>query len=216
MGIRRRWLAGGERDGAWDAVVSLGRPGPHVESDRDLYPARHLWMAWSTGTYEPARGTVGVKLAGWHPASDPLRARILSDSANEAASSVRCPQTGELGVVGFENGNPDAPVWLGAVHDREAPAGAAADRFLWMLNLADGGTVSVGVADGALEIRLAKLKLKVETDAALSLQAEELDVQAKGKMTGRGETLGFEADSAVMLKGKDVSIAASKVGVEKG
>jgi hypothetical protein len=150
------------------AIIYFGRPSI-PDTPPPLRPAVHLWPAVVAGNYKADRGRVDVRPIGWHPDSAALAARLGVWSVKPGPAAVRVPLAGELVLIGFEGGAPDAPAVLTGLHDAEAPA-AAAGEFV----VKAGDSVWRTLFDKAgLDVRLEKAKLDLAVDKPMGINAAE-------------------------------------------
>lgn len=165
------------RQGQLDCVAELGRLGPIREAPPDIRPAHHLWPARVVGGYNSEGGTIVVAPIGWH-ADSRLRTRILSAFAGTELAVVSVPRVGELGLLGFEGGQPDSPVWLGSLHDSRAPDQATPEGAVRGAARFSGGGSAIwsaepGDAARKLRIELKGLDLEIQSDSMICLNANK-------------------------------------------
>jgi hypothetical protein len=215
VGITSQWQATGNSlgtRGSCDCVIAFGKPSPQATPELDAFPAKHLWPALVDGHPGIEHGTIGVRPLGWDPSSDPLPARVVVGTAGETAVFSH-PHPGELGIIGFESGDPGAPVWLGSLHQRQVPDGAI-DPLVWAWRL-PGGSGSVRIREGTVAIDLKGLGLSVQTDGKVSLEGSELKLESVEAVKLKGKELRLQGEKSFNMKGKTIEIAASKVDVKK-
>jgi hypothetical protein len=156
------------------ATVRVGQLGDLAPSPIDRRLAVHLWPAQVAGNPKKPRGCIDVKPLGWAEDSRPLPARILCFSAIARGGTIHLPAAGELVLMGFEGGNPDAPVILGGLHDGEAP-GADPGGLQWVWKHPEGGEVRFTVQKNQLLVVLENMGFSVIADQKSEIQVLNFD-----------------------------------------
>lgn len=186
--------------------------------------ATHLWPARAAGPYHSRLGTVLVAPMGWAAESEPMTARLLSAAANEKVAQVRCPKEGELGLIGFEFGDPDFPVWIGALHDDAAPDQVDPESTISAWRLPDGGSAILSFGGEGLQLTFKKTSLSVsglssltvsaDTKVVLSGESVEVNAEAGAKVKLDG-SVAIESSGDVKIKGTNLSLAGSKIDMKQ-
>lgn len=177
-----------QEGGVPHCVLQLGRAGDFEERQPDTMLARHLWPAKITdrGAYDARVGSVEVEPLGWDAESKPLLARILTGSAVAKGGWLHAPVPGELVLLGFEGGNPDAPVVLGALFDSAsadaAPALEPREDIFVLREPKKNGTLRIKLDNGKLMVHLDKIEFEMETDQKVALAAKDLIAMKAAKI----------------------------------
>jgi uncharacterized protein involved in type VI secretion and phage assembly len=131
------------------------------------------------------------------------------------------PRVDDLVVVGFIDGDVNAAIVLGVIHDADTPSpdaapdevvyevpdGSGGDRRLELL-LPNGNVVTV--KDSEVRIAMGGTSIVVEGDGNITLEsAADMTLKAQGSLT-------LEAATTATLKGVSVSVEASGTAKLKG
>ncbi|MBW3605388.1 MAG: VgrG-related protein [Actinobacteria bacterium] len=136
-------------------------------------------------------------------------ARVVTVGAGPDRGVQCIPEVGDEVVVGFESNDPDRPLIIGGVWNREdrppdpdAVAGGQVARRVWRsrtghhVELADDDPASVTVATG-------------EADCRLVLNGDDSALHAEGALEVSGREVTVRADQKLTLQATSIEIAAS-------
>jgi hypothetical protein len=202
--------SGRNRDSDW--IIQLGRLGPVRETPPNLRPAEHLWPARVVGDCDGETGALVVAPIGWHKDSR-LSARILSAFAGKEFATVSAPRIGDLGLIGFEGGSPDAPVWLGSLHDAEAPDAVTPEGAVRGAARFGGGgsaqwTVEPVETPRKISIDLKGIGLELTTDSFINFHT-------KSSLEMTAQSVNLEAENDLAMKSNQVTIKSNSVRIDK-
>ena len=110
-------------EGCEASVLFGGAGGMPTPGSLEAWPARHVFPAVVQDQMDVRIGSHRVVPTGWATDCQPMVARVLAVAASNASKDViiRTYHPGELVLIGFEGGNPDFPVILGAMAESQVP-----------------------------------------------------------------------------------------------
>lgn len=185
------------RGGVRNTVIQYGRSGDFILPSVDRRPAKHLWPAQIKGGFEAKRARIKVLPCGWHPDSQPLMARVLCQSTAKKWETLRCPQTDEFVLIGFEGGNPDCPVILGSLYDSTAITEASSSTLNIFARVGGDKLAKLTIADDGLQLALKELKLEVSADAF--------------EATSTKQAITLDSSTELQLQAQQIAIEAGKI-----
>ena len=196
-----------------DWIIQLGRLGPVRETPPNLRPAQHLWPARVVGDYDSEVGAIIVAPIGWHMDSR-LSARILSASAGKEFATISVPRVGDLGLIGFEGGSPDAAVWVGSLHDAKAPDSISPEGPVRGAAQFEGGGSAKWTAEPVdaprkISIDMKGIDLELKTNSLITVQTT-----AQLKISAQLVTLTAEKDIALESK-QSLTINSDNLQLDK-
>jgi len=199
MRITHEFYGAARRTRIW-----LGRQANQFTSIPDLFPAKHLWLAQVCGEYDPQSSTIEVKVHGWATAIEPLRARVKAISAKKGAGVLFKYEQDEWVLVGFEQGNPDAPVVLGSILVESQP-NLTVEQCSLLAALLKDSPINIDLDASGLSINWPESKFVLRMDA----EAKEWLIQV-------GEATLKLGDSTSVVAATELSLTSSKIQMSKG
>jgi len=197
----------------------------------ELGSVRTIELGIVTQTYTNEGGAgdnniaIGVRIRG-----SALELQHVPVAVGRLGLSV-CPRVGDLAVLAFVGGDVNGAVAIGFLYNEQTrPPDASATELVYVvpddqadadrrveLQLANGNKLTV--KDGSVEITMGQTSMKVESDGAITLDAQgDVTIKSQGSLSiSAQQDVSIEASSNASLKGTSgVTVESSASATLKG
>jgi len=172
--------------------------------------ATHLQTATVVDNNDPDKlGRIKVKFP-WLEAEETIWVRFLTPHAGEDRGWYAVPEIGDEVLVGYEFGNPNHPIALGALYNKNAaPPGAAAtpENDIKLFRTKAGNEIKINDKSGSEEIAITTKD--GDNKVVLNMSGPSISIESKGDISIKGSNISIESDQKIKLKaGTDAEIEA--------
>jgi len=137
--------------------------------------------------------------------------RLITAHAGSSRGWVSLPEIGDEVLIGYEFGNPDHPIALGALYNKDSapPSGIGGQKNDIKIFLTRGGNqIKLDDKDGNEEISITTKN--GDNQVVLSAKKPEITVTSKGDITIKGDNITIESQKDLTIKaGANLKATAS-------
>jgi Rhs element Vgr protein len=172
--------------------------------------ATHLQTATVVNNDDPEKlGRIKVKFP-WLESEETIWIRFLTPHAGEDRGWYAIPEIGDEVLVGYEFGDPNHPIALGALYNKNAaPPGAAStpENDIKLIRTKAGNEIKINDQSGSEEIAIATKD--GDNKIVLNMAGPSISIESKGDISIKGSNISIESDQKIKLKaGTDADIEA--------
>jgi uncharacterized protein involved in type VI secretion and phage assembly len=154
-------------------------------------------------------GRIKVKFP-WLESEETIWIRFLTPHAGEDRGWYAIPEIGDVVLVGYEFGDPNHPIALGALYNKNAaPPGAAStpENDIKLIRTKAGNEIKINDQSGSEEIAIATKD--GDNKIVLNMAGPSISIESKGDISIKGSNISIESDQKIKLKaGTDADIEA--------
>jgi type VI secretion system secreted protein VgrG len=172
--------------------------------------ATHLQTATVVDNNDPDKfGRIKVKFP-WLEAEETIWVRFLTPHAGQDRGWYAVPEIGDEVLVGYEFGNPNHPIALGALYNKDAaPPGSAPtpENDIKLFRTKAGNEIKINDKSGSEEIAITTKD--GDNKVVLNMSGPSITIESKGDISIKGSNILIESDQKIKLKaGTDADIEA--------
>jgi len=172
--------------------------------------ATHLQTATVVDNNDPDKlGRIKVKFP-WLEAEETIWVRFVTPHAGEDRGWYAVPEIDDEVLVGYEFGNPNHPIVLGALYNKKAaPPSAAAtpENDIKLFRTKAGNEIKINDKSGSEEIAITTKD--GDNKVVLNMSGPSISIESKGDIAIKGSNISIESDQKIKLKaGTDTEIEA--------
>lgn len=181
---------------------------PAARSSRK--PATHLQMAVVVDNNDPDKlGRIKVKFP-WNESDETPWVRLAVPHAGDKRGWLSLPEIDDEVLIGYEQNNPDLPIALAALYNKETalPADPGGSNDFKVFVTRSGNQIYMSDEDGKEEIKI--LQKGDKNQIVLQLSGPSITIKSDGgDISLEAKNITIKADEAIKLEGgKDVNAKA--------